>query len=92
MKAIILQSSKSATQSGNSINKWILEFESDKAERYIGGHMSWTGNKDPNSQICLEFDTAQEAIYFAEKNNISYEVVMAHKRKSIKKSYAQNFL
>jgi hypothetical protein len=91
MKAIILQSSKSVTQSGESNKKWILEFEEDKTKRYIEDYMHWTGCSDSSSQVHIKFDTMEEAVFFATKNNIFYEVIQSHQKKMRPKSYAKNF-
>jgi NADH dehydrogenase (ubiquinone) Fe-S protein 4 len=92
MKAIILQSSKSATQSGNGSEKWILEFETEKSGRYIESHRSMVSCDDPTTQVHLEFEKAEDAIDYANKNNIQYELIEAHKRVIKPKSYAKNFL
>jgi hypothetical protein len=91
MKAIILQSSKSAMQSGQSDNQWTLKFEGDKSRQYIEDYMAWTGSSDSSLQVSIDFETLEEAVNFASKNNIDYEIVESHKRKMRPKSYAKNF-
>ena len=43
------------------------------------------------SEINLEFASQEDAIKYAKKNNISYELIEPKERKVIKKSYANNF-
>jgi len=44
------------------------------------------------SEIKLEFSTKEQAINYAEKNNIDYYVLEPKKRKLIIKSYSDNFI
>ncbi len=78
-------------QSGNRNTKlWLLEF--DTLNTSINPLMGWESSKDTMSEVKLEFETKDEAITFARKNNIEFYVVEPQKRKLIKKSYADNFL
>ena len=54
--------------------------------------MGWESSKDTMSEVKLEFETKDEAITFARKNNIDYYIIEPQKRKIIKKSYTDNFL
>ena len=40
----------------------------------------------------LEFETKEQAVEYAKKNNINFEIQKPKKRKMIIKSYADNFL
>ena len=44
------------------------------------------------SEVKLEFTTKEQAINYAKKNNILYNIIEPKRRKLIKKSYADNFL
>ena len=89
-KAKIYNPSKTATQSGKGkTKKWILKFESRHG--YTNPLMGWESSDDTLSEIQLEFDTKDEAIKYAKKNNINYEIIEPKNRKIIKKSYADNF-
>ena len=44
------------------------------------------------SEIKLEFSTKELAISYAKKKKIDYEIIEPKKRKTVKKSYADNFL
>ena len=53
--------------------------------------MGWNGGSNTSSQIQLNFKTKEDAIYYAESNNLDYEVLESSVRKVISKSYADNF-
>ena len=53
--------------------------------------MGWNGGSSTVSQIELKFSTKEEAVSYAKKNNIDYEVLETSERKVINKSYADNF-
>ena len=53
--------------------------------------MGWTGSGDMNQQLRLKFESKEEAIDYARREGIEYDVVEPKKRSHIKKSYADNF-
>ena len=53
--------------------------------------MGWTGSQDTNEQVKLLFDDIDQAISYAKKNNIEYEVIPEMKKKYSGKLYADNF-
>ena len=53
--------------------------------------MGWNSSLDTKSQIKLFFDTKEQAIEWAKKNNYQYFVVEPKQRKFKPKSYASNF-
>ncbi len=72
MRARIYQPAKSAMQSGTANTKeWVLEFEPE-APRSIDPLMGWTSSGDTRGQVRLEFDTAAEAVAYAERMGIPY--------------------
>ena len=90
-KAIIYKPTKTAMQSGKrSTKKWLLEF--DTLNLGVNQLMGWISSIDTMSEVKLKFSTKDEAINYAKKNNIDYNVIEPQKRKIIKKSYANNFL
>ena len=90
-KAKIYKPTKTAMQSGQrSSKKWLLEFETLNSG--ISPLMGWESSRDTMSEIKLEFNTEEQAINYAKKNNINYYIVEPQKRKIIKKSYTDNFL
>ena len=91
MKAKILKPAKTAMQSGRSkFNKWVLKF-SDKKNQLKDTMMGWNGGSSTISQIELKFSSKEEAVNYAKKNGIDYEVLETRERKVINKSYADNF-
>ena len=91
MKAKIYKPSKTAMQSGRSkFNKWVLKF-SDQKNQLKDTMMGWNGGSSTISQIELKFSSKEEAVNYAKKNNINYELIEPKERKIIKKSYANNF-
>ena len=91
MKAKIYKPAKTAMQSGRAkYNKWVLKF-SDKKNQLKDTMMGWNGGSSTISQIELKFSSKEEAVNYAKKNGIDYEVLETRERKVINKSYADNF-
>ena len=78
-------------QSGTAkSNKWILEFiTKDPTKNPL---MGWESSSDTYSEIKLEFSSKELAINYAKKKKIIFELIEPKKRKTVKKSYADNFL
>ena len=90
-KAIIYIPNKSPMQSGTAkSNKWILEFITKDPTR--NPLMGWESSSDTLTQLKLEFSSKELAINYAKKKKIDFDLIEAKKRKTIKKSYANNFL
>jgi len=91
IKARIFRPAKSAMQSGRAkTKKWILQFEASAAKEH--DHlMGWIGSADTQGQVRLRFDTREEAVAFARKHNIDYEIKNPVERVIRPKSYADNF-
>ncbi len=78
-------------QSGlGKTNKWILEFEIEDPTK--NPLMGWESSSDTYSELKLEFSTKELAINYAKKKKLDFEVIESKKRKTVKKSYADNFL
>ena len=71
-------------------NKWILEFETK--DPTINPLMGWESSTDTLAEVKLEFLTKDTAVEYAKKNKIDFEVIEPQQRKTVKKSYADNFL
>ena len=70
--------------------KWILEFETkDPTKNPL---MGWESSSDTLSELKLEFSSKENAINYAKKKKIDYDLIEPKKRKVVKKSYADNFL
>ena len=78
-------------QSGRAkYNKWILKI-SDSKNQTKDTMMGWNGGSSTVSQIELKFSSKEEAVSYAKKNSIDYEILETSERKVINKSYADNF-
>jgi len=90
-KAKIYIPNKSPMQSGlGKTQTWILEFETkDPTKNPL---MGWESSSDTYTELRLEFSSKENAINYAKKKKIDYEIIEPKKRKIIKKSYANNFL
>ena len=90
-KAKIYIPNKSAMQSGlGKSDKWILEFETKNPTQ--NPLMGWESSDDTLSELKLEFSSRDNAINYAKKKKIDFEIIEPKKRKIVKKSYADNFL
>ena len=91
MLARIYQPAKNAMQSGKArTKKWALEFEPERA-REIEPLMGWTASSDMRQQVSLDFDTLEEAVAYAKKNAISFQIYEPHQVVAKAKSYSDNF-
>jgi ETC complex I subunit conserved region len=91
MAARIYKPAKTAMQSGPARTKdWVLEFEPEMP-REIEPLMGWTSSADMKAQICLSFESKEEAIAYAERNGIAYYLSEPKPRRPVRKSYADNF-
>jgi len=90
-KAKIYIPSKTAMQSGRGkLKKWVLQFETKDPS--INPLMGWETTTDTLEEVILKFSTKEQAVEYAENNNISYTVVEPKKKEFVIKSYADNFL
>jgi hypothetical protein len=90
-KAKIYIPTKNSMQSGlGKSDKWLIEFEIENTG--INPLMGWETNSNTLSELNLEFSTKELAIEYAKKNKIDFEIIEPQKRKTVKKSYADNFL
>ena len=91
MDVRIYQPAKNAMQSGRAkTNTWILEFSPIAAER-ADELMGWSGGGDTRKQLQMKFESKEQAVSFAEKKSLSYEVKEPKVRKLQIKNYADNF-
>ena len=78
-------------QSGvGKTHKWILEYETN--DPTTNPLMGWESSSDTYSEVKLEFSTKELAINYAKKKKIDFLIIEPKKRKTVKKSYADNFL
>ncbi len=90
-KAIIYKPAKTSMQSGiGKTKKWVLKFKDEKSG--VNPLMGWESSTNMLTELNLEFSSKDQAIKYAKKNNISYELIEFKNKKIVKKSYANNFI
>ncbi len=91
MRARIYQPPKNAMQSGRAgMDEWLLEYE--PAERRVADPlMGWSGSSDTQAQVRLRFETKEEAVAYATRNAIPYDLEIPNVRRVKPKAYADNF-
>jgi len=90
-KAKIYIPAKNSMQSGlGKSDKWVIRFETENAS--VNPLMGWETSTNTLSELNLEFSTKELALEYAKKNKIDLEIIEPQKRKTVKKSYADNFL
>jgi len=91
MLARIYRPAKTAMQSGRA-NTHLWELAFAPASALISDPlMGWTQSTDMNGQVRLRFDTREEAVAYAQRHGIPFEVTPDQKSKRIIKAYADNF-
>ncbi len=91
MTARIYRPAPNAMQSGKAKSEqWLLEFESE-TPRTVDPLMGWISNADTNSQLRMYFETREEAIEFAKRQNIPFQVIDRREPRRVIKAYADNF-
>ncbi len=89
--ARIFRPSKTAMQSGRANTKtWCLEFETGVA-RTTEPLMGWTSGSDTQGQVKLTFETREEAIAYAQKQGLAFQVIDTKEPKRIIRAYSDNF-
>jgi hypothetical protein len=90
-RARIFQQPKNAMQSGwASTREWILEYE-PAVPRRPDPLMGWIGSSDTQAQVRLRFPSRDDAVAYAERNGIAYDLELPHERRVQPKAYADNF-
>ena len=91
MVARIYKPAKTAMQSGQARTKrWVLEYEPAE-RRQVEPLMGWTSSSDMRQQIRVTFETREDAIAYANKEGIAFELQEPKARKKHPKAYADNF-
>jgi hypothetical protein len=89
--ARIYRPSKTAMQSGKAKTlNWTLEFEPSDA-KHADPLMGWAGSTDTDGQVRLTFETQDEAIGYATRHGLAYELAPSKSARVRPKSYADNF-
>jgi hypothetical protein len=91
MLARIFRPAKTAMQSGKAKTRnWTLAFEPGAA-RLSDPLMGWTQTTDMDGQVHLSFETREEAVAYAQRRGIPFEVQADPETKRVIKAYADNF-
>ena len=91
MTARIYKPAKTAMQSGTANTKeWVLDYEPEQP-RQIEPLMGWTSSGDMRQQVRLRFDSEQEAIAYAERHGIRYQLSEPKRAARRGISYSDNF-
>ena len=91
MRVRIYQQPKNAMQSGTAkTHDWVLDFE-PAARRQADPLMGWIGSTDTQAQVSLKFPSRDEAIAYAERQGLQYDVELPQVRRVRPKAYADNF-
>ncbi len=90
-RARIFQQPKNAMQSGTArTHDWVLEFEPAEP-RKADPLMGWIGSGDTQAQVRLRFDTQEEAVAYAARNGMPYDIELPRPQRFRPKAYADNF-
>jgi len=91
MTAKIYRPARTAMQSGVAKTKdWLLEFKQEQP-RSIEPLMGWTSSGDMRQQVKLRFATSEEAVAYAQKNGIAYQLFEPKDSSPKILSYSDNF-
>ena len=91
MLARIYRPAKTAMQSGR-VNTRLWELSFEPAAAYSPDPlMGWTQSTDMDGQVRLRFATREEAVAYAKRHGIPFEVTPDSENKTIIKAYADNF-
>ncbi len=89
--ARIYRPARTAMSSGEAnTREWVLEYEPE-APRSVEPLMGYTSSTDMMSQVRLRFDSKEEAVAYAERNDIPYRLLEPKDRKRRAIAYADNF-
>ena len=91
MRARIFREPKTSMQSGQAnLHEWVLEYgqsEPMQADPLTG----WSGSGDTQSQLRLKFPSREEAVAYAEREAIAFDLELPPVRIRKPKAYADNF-
>jgi hypothetical protein len=91
MAARIYKPARNAMQSGNAKTElWVLDYEPEQP-RQVEPLMGYTSSGDMKSQLRLTFDTKEEAIAYAERHGIAFQVQEPKEPIRRKIAYSDNF-
>ncbi len=91
LKARIFQPARNAMQSGMAkARHWCLKFDQANGKT-VEPLMGYASSTDTRQQLNLTFDSKEDAIAYAKRHGIDYQVSEPKPRKRIVKTYSENF-
>lgn len=91
MRARIYRQAKTAMQSGHAnTGEWVLEW-GQSAPRHLDPLMGWTGSADTKAQVRLTFADRDQAVAYAEREGIAYDLERPTPKRFTPKVYSDNF-
>ncbi|WP_179378045.1 ETC complex I subunit [Jannaschia marina] len=93
MRARIYKPAKTAMSSGTAKTRdWVLDFVPE-TPRQIDPLTGWTGSRDTQAQVQLQFESRKEAEDYARDKGIEYVVLRPQARKANLRAggYGENF-
>ena len=91
MMARIYQRPKSAMQSGKArTGDWLLEHERDEPQR-ADPLTGWPGSGATETQVQLRFNSRDDAIAYAKRHDLDFEIVALGPKLLKLQAYADNF-
>ncbi len=91
MRARIFKEPRATPQSGHAnSHDWIVEY-GQTTPRRTDPLMGWVGSGDTQSQLRLKFPTREDAVGYAEREGIPYDLELPTPRIRKPKAYADNF-
>ncbi len=91
MNVKIYKPGRNAMQSGLAkTDQWILEYETE-TPRLPEDLMGWVSSGDTLGQVRLKFNTAEDAINFAQGKGWAYTVSPEHRKRVKPQNYTDNF-
>ena len=71
-------------------HQWVLEYPPN-VPRTREPLMGWTSSRDMFSQVRLHFATQKDAVAYAKRKKLSYELAAPHPHRHLPKAYDDNF-
>ena len=91
MSVRIYKPARNAMQSGKATyDHWVVEHVATKP-RTVDPLMGWTLTDDTSAQVRLTFESREDAVAYAQKHGLAFQVTEPKAPKRILKAYADNF-
>lgn len=90
MVARIYRPARNSMQSGSAgTRRWVLEYE--PAPLPPDPLMGWSSTRDTHQEILLRFNSLEDAIAYAKRNGVAYDLAIPHEHALRRMSYADNY-